>query len=146
MADPEPLKQWPSEDIPDACRLLLRVHVDLVPDLELGPNVFREHGGSMSTDWGKYSTPHETRARTGRASKNGVVSLLAETVRTIDGLGIKHEPDEERQNRAHAGVYGIDAPSGSGDLTDKKRRTRIRFELFKICAGWLIDPRERVRT
>jgi hypothetical protein len=64
MADSEEsiVTNW-IEEIPNQDRLLLRVHVSLVPNRKLHPGVFREHGNAISVDWEKYSTPEETRQR-----------------------------------------------------------------------------------
>jgi hypothetical protein len=121
---------WPKEDVPNGGNLYLRVHVNLVPDGKLHPNVFREQQGSMSTDWEKYSTPEETQARTGEPEKNGVVALVAGGVRGI-GLQVEHSPDVQRNNRAHTDVTGI----GSG-----VRKTTMRAKLFQRFNQWLIKP------
>ena len=92
------------EEIPDADRLFMRVHQNLAPDGEIHLNVFRDHGGRMSTDWSKYSTPRQTRERAPEPKKNGVLHLSVEDVRAIRGLSVVHEPLDD--NQAHTGVFG----------------------------------------
>jgi hypothetical protein len=58
---------WEKEDIPNSSMLYMRVHwrylsEDGTPEV----GAFRDHGGSMSTDWDKYSTPQDTLNRTRR--------------------------------------------------------------------------------
>ena len=61
---------WPVESIPDDDRLYMRVPksrvIDGWPDLGMFSNGNPPGGGrpGLSTDWSKYSTPEETRART----------------------------------------------------------------------------------
>jgi hypothetical protein len=100
----------------------MRVHRNLVPDGEAEPGVFRDHGNGMSSDWEKYSTPQQTRARAREPQENGVISLLTEEVRAIPGLTTLHSPS--RKNRAHAEVVGRKTP-------------RIRVLLSRI-ANWEI--------
>ncbi len=81
------------------------------------PGVFRDHGGAMSTDWSKYSTPIETQQRAPKPWKNSVISFPAGSPRSLE-LTVEHTPDLESRNRAHASVIG-----------DKKRPTWIRYKL-----------------
>lgn len=120
---------WPSEEILDADDTYYRVHQNIVPNGELRPAIFREQEGSMSVDWGKYSTPEETRAR-GRseASAYGVVTLVAGEIRSIEGMEVDHSPT--RENRAHSEVYGMGA--------QKPRKTEIRLRLYNQLNGWTI--------
>jgi hypothetical protein len=138
---------WPIEDIPNADRVFYRVHVNLLPaSHELVPGVFREQHGSMSVDWGKYSSAKDTRARGSEPDKNGVVALVAGEVRSIDGLVVHHAPDRARNNRAHAEILGIEIDTnGSGStrmpsVPPKVRRLMIRERLLEICNGWEIRP------
>lgn len=135
---------WPIEHIPNGQRLFLRVHANnLVPDGNLHPGIFREHKGSMSVDWEKYTTPSEARRRAKRPSLNGIVMLTSDGVRSVDELDVKHEPDEDRSNRAHAGVYGIYDPNAPDP---EVRQTMIRSELFKLFNQWQISPNEPVES
>jgi hypothetical protein len=132
---------WEVEEIPDSANLFLRVHVDLVPDGDLHPGIFREHHGAMSVDWDKYSTAEASRARAKHPERNGIVALVAGGVRTIDDLQVRHEPDERRENRAHSNVHGIDDPAAANPAV---RKTMIRAELFKQFNKWTIEPNEPI--
>jgi hypothetical protein len=77
----------------------------------------------MSTDWERYSTPEESRARSSVPSDNGVVALNAGSVR-LAGLQVLHTPDVERGNRAHTDVIG-----------EKTNRVRL---LLHDLAEWKI--------
>lgn len=55
---------WESESIPDESVLYMRVHRAMLnANGEPVLDAFRDHGGGMSTDWEKYSTPAQTRRR-----------------------------------------------------------------------------------
>jgi hypothetical protein len=97
---------WESEDIPDADRLFMRLHPDFIyEDGTPKPNGFRNHGGGMSTDWDKYSTPEQTRARTDKDPRTyAVIAMVVGEVRKIEGQEVKHTPLPD--NRAHADVTG----------------------------------------
>lgn len=135
MADAEQTEIWPVEDIPGPARLFYRVHIGQLPDKQLHPGVFREHGGAMSTDWEKYSTPEESQARAPQPTQNGIVALVAATIRSIEPLEVRHEPTPT--NRSHSAVDGLGA---SDDMTSKVRRTKIRAKLFAHFHTWEIDP------
>jgi hypothetical protein len=128
---------WGTEDIPNDANLFLRVHVNQVPDGKLHPGIFREKEGSMSVDWEKYSTAQESRSRAKKPERNGIVALNAGGVRSVDELQVKHEPDEERKNRAHSSVHGLYDPAAQNPDV---RKTMIRAELFKIFNQWTIEP------
>ena len=64
----------------------------------------------MSTDWEKYSTAEETRARAKFPQDNGVIKLHAGGIRSIEGLTVEHEPDVKHMNRAHSEVFGDKTP------------------------------------
>ena len=140
------MTEWIVEEIPDGDQLYYRI-----PAAQVGkqgspqPGHFRENKGSISTDWSKYSTPGETRARQGieRAASFGVIALLVGGVRSIEGLAVVHEPDSVHMNRAHTGIYGMEQPGAAVDLA---RRERIRTALYKLVSGWEIPPSAPVST
>lgn len=135
MAEAGSIESWLTELIPDDARLYLRVHVRQVPT-GLHPGVFREHGGAMSVDWNKYSTPEQSRHRAVDPASNGIVELSADGVRAIEDLTVLHAPDMKRRNQAHSAVHGISDPQAHPDV----RKTRVRFQLFKRFNEWLIPP------
>lgn len=128
---------WPKEEIPDEASVFMRIHRNLIPTGELGPNAFREHGRGMSVDWSKYSTPLETRDRTRKSppSDNAVVSMTVGDIRAIDGLVVEHNPVQENSfgedgnptepNRAHSEVIGISSVS-------PEKKTERRLKLSRI--------------
>ena len=83
------------EEIPNSDTLFMRAHVKLLKkqnfDLAdpVPPNIFREHQGAMSTDWNKYSTLEQTRAR-GNPNLNGVIGMKLGDVRNIPPLEVIH--------------------------------------------------------
>ena len=113
---------WPAEYIPDTDVLFMRVHRTFVVNDTLIPGVFRDHGGGMSTDWGKYSTEHDTLARSKKPTDNGVIEMNVSQVRAIQPLTVIHKPLVD--NRAHADVSG-------------EKSTEVRVKLLRI-ARWLI--------
>jgi hypothetical protein len=130
---------WVPESVPDADRLFMRVHVALVTDGNVRPNVFREHDGAMSTDWEKYSTAEQTRDRGREPSKNGVIALVAGVVRSIEDLEVRHSPDVARANRAHTIILRLELPDGPAAAV---RKTRIRKKLCDHFGRWLIRPEQ----
>lgn len=115
---------WPKESIPDEGTLYMRAHrVFLTSHRELRPGVFRDHGGGMSTDWCKYSTPAQTRARARVPEDNGVIRLHVKGVRHIEPLLVEHDPRPD--NRAHTEVIGEKTPE-------------VRLNLLRI-ARWEIS-------
>ena len=101
---------WESEEIPDEDSLLMRVHQNYMDDEgEPIPAAFRNHpskNGGMSTDWERYSTPEQTRARARQPGANIVIAILTRAVRSIPNQLVIHTPDAETQNRAHTDVFG----------------------------------------
>ena len=112
---------WPAEEIPDADSLYMRVHRNDVVYGELKPGVFRNRpdptrptrSPAMSTDWSRYATPKDTRARalSSAPQDNGVISLNAGKVRGINRQRVEHTPKptdptnpSSRDNRAHTEV------------------------------------------
>jgi hypothetical protein len=113
---------WPKEVISDADHLYMRVHEVFVSDEGVAPGAFKDHQGGMSTDWEKYSTPEETRQRAKEPLRNGVIQLVAGSVRGIPGLSVEHTPSLD--NRAHTDVFGQKSPE-------------VRLKLKRI-AEWII--------
>jgi hypothetical protein len=96
---------WPKEYIPDADHVFFRAHKNLSPTRQIGPNVFREHGGGMSVDWERYSSAEECRNRARSPNDNAVLRLNVGAMRKIEGLTVEHEPKQD--NRAHSNVSGL---------------------------------------
>jgi hypothetical protein len=100
--------RWEVEEILDEDFLFMRVHQNyLDDDGEPIPGAFRNHPpktGGMSTDWQKYSTPEQTRARARQPTANIIVELLTGAVRKIPDQLVIHTP--EVGNRAHTDVFG----------------------------------------
>jgi hypothetical protein len=137
------MELWPVEEIPDEDSLFYRVPVaHLRPDLKTFPGMFRENKGSISTDWERYSTASETRARQGRPERFAVLRLVAGAIREIDGLTVLHSPtpgiDGLPDNRAHTDINGLESKS----LTNHGlgRKERIRTELHLRFNVWEIHP------
>lgn len=119
--DPEDLApDWAVEPIPGEERLYYRVHKTSLNDTGVRPGAFRDVGSSMSTDWEKYSTPEESRARARTPADNAIVSLLTGGVRKIPPLRVEHSPDPELNNRAHTDVFG------------NKKAPRVRVMLRRL--------------
>lgn len=124
---------WPQETIPNEDRLFLRVHKNLLADGQLVPGVFREQHGAMSTDWERFSTAQESRARAARPAGNGIVALVAGGVRSVPNLRVLHEPDEIHQNRAHTNIYGLTEG-------EPQAKTERRLRLFDMFHEWELRP------
>ncbi len=66
----------------------------------------------FSTDWSRYSTPEETRARARNPHLCGVYQVRAEALRTIPGEDVVHTPIQGDRdipdNLAHCDVVGPD--------------------------------------
>jgi hypothetical protein len=128
---------WNVEPIPNEDRLFYRVNAKLLKDrLTLHSGVFREQHGSISTDWEKYSTPDETRNRAAVPDDNGVVALVVGAVRAFEGLSVLHSPDEQRQNRAHSDILGLDKLDAI-----KKNEARLMLLNHVRSIGWVISPK-----
>ncbi len=93
----------------------MRVHQCWFEDGDLAPGCFQNHPkktGGMSTDWSRYATPEQTRARALRSapSDNTVLAMNVGAVRAIPGQTVVHSPiqghPEIPDNRAHAEVFG----------------------------------------
>jgi hypothetical protein len=134
---------WPVEDIPNPDSLFYRVPTGwLRPDLKVLPGVFKENKGSISTDWEKYSTAPETRARTGKPDKFAILRLVAGQVREIEGLTVSHLPiqnvEGQSDNRAHSDINGLE--SLTSEKPDLGRKEKIRTELKQRFSVWEIPP------
>jgi hypothetical protein len=134
---------WEVEEIPNGDSVFYRVSRGWLnpTDPQLSPGVFREHDGSMSCDWNKYSEAHETRARTGAPLDFGVIRLHAGGLRKIEGLILSHDPDFPLNNRAHSSVTGL-GPSKGLDSIARARLTGIRGKLFEQFHSWEINLSE----
>jgi len=124
VAEETDLIDWKPENIPDVDRLFMRVHRTSTTAGELNPGAFRDREGGMSTEWEKYSTAAEARARAKTPSDNGVISLPAGKVRLIPDMVVSHTPDVERRVRGHTDVVGL-------------KTTEVRVRLSRI-AQWEI--------
>ncbi|MBA7567307.1 hypothetical protein ES708_09017 [subsurface metagenome] len=123
---------FPQEDIPDTCKLYYRIHKTNIVNNNIIPGAFKERGTGdkkgMSTDWGKYSIPIQTRNRAEKPKLNGVINFVVEKLRRIE-LEVIHWPKED--NQSHTNVRGID-----------KAKNRIRLELLGLY-NWEIDCKFR---
>jgi len=107
MVSEDEVTEWPQEDIPDADRLLMRVHATWrKKNGSLAKGAFANHNNGMSMDWHKYATPQQTRRRAKTPGKNAVVAMSVGKVRGVPGQRVEHTPDVERHNRAHSDVFG----------------------------------------
>lgn len=113
---------WPKENIPDGDTLYRWVHREhITASGTIRPGAFRDYQGGMSADWGKYSTPEETRQRPDHHPKEdfAVVELHVRGVRNI-GQEVDHDPLPH--NQAHTNVIG-----------EKDAETRVKLvRLSKI--------------
>ena len=108
----------------------MRVHRKLCPFGEIRPNVFRDHHGSMSVDWERYSGPEETRDR-GVPEDNGVISLNSGVVRADTPLTVGHQPLPD--NRAHSEICGLSAMA-------KEDRDETRVKLARLLTVEIAIP------
>lgn len=116
---------WTVEEIQNDDTLFMRVHKNLFdPTGEVLPSAFRNHGDpsdssrepGMSTDWQKYSSAEDCRARVRVVGKDpdnyGVVRLPVGPIRQIPEQRVAHTPIFEPDsvppsvNRAHTDVFG----------------------------------------
>lgn len=91
-----------AEQIPNSDSVFMRAHRIHFRNGGLEPGVFKAHGGGMSVDWEKYSTPEQTQQRGKNAQDNAVLVLQVGDIRAIKGLDVNHRPIAE--NRAHSDV------------------------------------------
>ncbi len=104
----------------------MRVHKTYVQQGKLQPGVFLDIEGGMSGNWQKdCASAVEARALAKKPEDNGVISLIAEAVRGIPSLSVKHTPDRERNDRSHAEVFG-------------EKNSEVRVALLKL-SKWEIS-------
>ena len=113
----------------------MRVHREIIRDGP-SPAMFKEQGGSMSTDWDKYSSPEVTRGRAKSPIDNGILVLEVGGIRGVEDLEVDHVP--LLQNQAHSQVTGIE--KGDDPRARKVRKDRIRVKLFQLFRDLLINP------
>jgi len=102
---------WEAEAIPDPDHVYRRAHrVHLDADGTFKPSIFKDIGGSVSTNWEKYcATAEECRAKAKEPPKNGVLKGNAGSVRGIPDLAVTHTPVQETEpvpDRSHTCVLG----------------------------------------
>lgn len=120
-------KSFNIENIPDAGQLFMRVHKNFCIDGQsILPGVFRDHEGTMSTDWSKYSIAEQTKSRGRIPEDNGVIVLSSVgDIRKKQPLMVNHSPIYP-SNRAHTDVVG-----------DKDEEVRIHL---KRHSQWVVRP------
>jgi hypothetical protein len=132
-------ERWPVEEIPDQDRLFMRVHRQWLKNGRVAPGFFQnrpdEATGAMSTDWSRYATPEETRARAKRPELNAVIELAVGIVRAIPEQVVRHAPIQDDpnlpDNRAHTDVAG---PKETGDLEIQDTYSRIARLVIRVDA------------
>lgn len=148
---------WEPEDIPDSDQIFARVHLnDIEQDGKPMLRAFRNRDNpfdptapkAMSTDWCKYSTADQARARAVNSPRHeiGVVALVVGQVRALYGQGVIHTPwfrkpevDEAPNNRAHTDVVG---PKSKKDARTPEERVQIlgvRSGLVEMSV-WVVRP------
>ena len=128
--DDQTTVNWESEIIPDLARLFLRVHRSYIREGRPVPGAFRDIGAGMSTDWDKYSTPEESRARARKPDENGIVEMNTATVRGISALVVEHTPSRQFNNRAHTDVVG-----------EKTEEVRVKLRRLAVgCSASFANP------
>jgi hypothetical protein len=127
----------------------MRVHRNDVVYGELKPGVFRNRPDptrptrppAMSTDWSRYATPDDTRARalSSPPQVNGVISLNVGKVRGIHRQSVEHTPTaadpadpSSRDNRAHTDVFGPKSPKEVEGAEERIKIQQVRFEYLAI--------------
>lgn len=134
---------WTPEAIPDEDRIYRRVHRREVKSSDGQPTTaaFKARRSksdpiaapAVSTDWNRYSTPAETRARdVPNAVDWGVVSLSVASIRAIP-LPVEHRP--ENTNRAHAEI-GCRVFANGGNSNGAEERVK----LSRCDVKWEIPP------
>jgi hypothetical protein len=154
---------WPAENIPDADSLFKRVRrTEVADDGWPKLNVFVNRGSTdlpdvrpgLSTDWSKYSTPEQTRARSRRAAPEeyGVIFFIVGDVRELPFQEVEHTPvcrdpelADDPNNRAHTDIFGpktraeLAAIISDDEAEARGQSLEIRAELHLMC-NWLIPP------
>ncbi|MGH7902399.1 MAG: hypothetical protein ACRENZ_11755, partial [Thermodesulfobacteriota bacterium] len=122
---------FPIEGIDNNSKLYYRIHKQYFIDSDLLPSVFRETGEgeqkSMSTDWGKYSTPNESRKRARKPEDNGIVHFISGKLRNLN-LSVKHAPTND--NKAHTNVKGNDTPIEQDEELRLKLLDEIEWDIY----------------
>ena len=142
MAEPSDMTAWPVEDIPDGDKLFMRVHRNWCPGGDLSPGVFRDHGGGMSTDWERYSTPQEAR-------DPGPLDRLAAGGTGLAGAAVHGILGEEASFQAkHRTVSRVEARSFRGDrlaqdLPDRHVETADLGRREGRGTAFGVDPRAK---
>ena len=126
------MPDWQAEDIPDRDHLFMRVHIrTFARGGILSAGAFKNHGRGMSTDWDKYSTAVETRARgPNPPDEYWVVRMNVGEVRGVPGQTVEHSPLPE--NRAHTDVIG-----------EKDEEARVKLRRLSVR---VIPPLENTAT
>ncbi len=133
------MTSWSAEEIPDDATLYMRIHRQYIkPDGSLQSGCFRnrpDDSGGMSTDWDRYATPHDTRARARRPHENAVIAMNAGQIRTIPDQSIQHSPisghADVPDNRAHTDIHG----PKEQDPEVRRRFQRIATFVLPLPAG-----------
>jgi hypothetical protein len=121
---------WVQEEIPDDAVLYMRAHKQHFIQGKWQPGVFKLRPEGMSTDWERYSTSAETRARAPKPLDNAVFALVAGGIRSEPlPLEVIHTPNVELKDRAHTDVIG-----------EKSTEARLKLsKLYKVAIE-LDDP------
>lgn len=127
---------WTIESIPSTDWLYHRVHKTLYEKFP-GPSIFRPKNGALSTDWSRYSTPEEARARARHPAENTIVHFKVEHVEG-QCLGVKHSPVSPSErfpqgNRSHADVT-YDIGDATADLAARVKIHRAWDAGGRLCA------------
>lgn len=126
---------WAVETIPEKSYLFYRVPKgSLKPGETMHPSIFTENGGSMSTDWDRYSDPQKTLSCVENPNRFRVIRLIADYIRNNNKFEINHSPNIELKNRAHTDVFGVTTKNGVKLAQDEI--TENRFYLFHMYQTW----------
>lgn len=135
----------------------MRVHVTQIADDGFPmPGAFRNRDNpldpnapkGMSTDWSKYATPAETRARAPHSSAEqiGVIALRVRGVRALYRQQVEHSPwhqdpelPENPNNRAHTDVIGPKSKSEAAGPDERIEVLGVRSGLVEL-SQWEIFP------
>lgn len=147
---------WEAEPIPGSHHLFMRIHKNDVDDGRPLPRAFRNRVNplnnaappAMSTDWCKYSSPEQTRARALSSAKedNGVVSLFVSGVLSLYRQQVQHspwyhhpEPQHNPNNRAHTDVIGPKSSKEAADANERIDVLAVRAGFVELSV-WKIRP------
>ncbi len=155
--------------MPDNALLYMRVHRNevvyvvkndaLLPEPK--PSVFKNRAdpqmpstpAGMSTDWNKYSSPEQTRARSRRSepNDNGVLVLNAGKVRliplqTVDHTPIRRIPTDptSQDNRSHTDVHGPKSPKEGKTPDERIAIAQVRFDFLELFEWAILPPEIKV--